>query len=75
MQFDTITLDHRDDYLTITLNRPGVKNALNAQMRAELLRAVKDAPKDARALVITGADTAFCSGQDLGDGRSAANID
>lgn len=75
MQYDTISLEHRDGYLTITLNRPTVKNALNAQMRAELLRAVKDAPKDARALVITGAETAFCSGQDLGDGHSAANID
>ena len=75
MQYDTISLDHQDDYLTITLDRPTVKNALNAQMRAELLRAVKDAPKDARALVITGAGDAFCSGQDLGDGRSVANID
>jgi len=75
MHYETITLEHQDDYLTITLNRPEVKNALNAQMRAELLRAVKDAPKDARALVFTGAETAFCSGQDLGDGRSAANID
>ena len=75
MQYDTISLDHQDDYLTITLDRPIVKNALNAQMRAELLRAVKDAPKDARALVITGAGDAFCSGQDLGDGRSVANID
>ena len=75
MEYDTIKLEHRDDYVVITLNRPKVKNALNAQMRAELLRAVKDSAKEARALVITGAETAFCSGQDLGDGRSAANID
>ena len=52
---------------TVTLNRPDVMNALSTQMRAELLHALREAPKSARVLVLTGAGKAFCSGQDLGD--------
>ena len=37
--------------------------------------AVTETGKTARVLVLTGAGTAFCSGQDLGDRVSAANLD
>ncbi len=75
MNYDTIRLDLRDGLAVITLNRPDVMNALNTRMRAELLDAVKAAPGQARALVLTGAGRAFCSGQDLGDAATAANVD
>lgn len=75
MNYDTITYSLRDDLAVITLNRPEVMNALNTQMRAELLHAVKEACKEARALVLTGAGSAFCSGQDLGDARTADQLD
>jgi len=55
--------------VTLTLNRPEKKNAMNAAMFNELLavfREVNDAPAD-RVLVITGAGDAFCSGADLSD--------
>jgi len=55
--------------------RPDMMNALNRQMRAELTHALKDLAKRARVLVLTGEGRAFCSGQDLGDGGNAANID
>lgn len=75
MDYQAITLVIADDIATLTLNRPDVMNALNTQMRAEITHAVKDASRKARVLVMTGAGTAFCSGQDLGDGGNAANLD
>ena len=75
MQYQAIHLSQRDDIAVLTLNRPEVMNALNTQMRAEILHAVKDAQTRARVLVITGQGTAFCSGQDLGDGVTAGNVD
>jgi 2-(1,2-epoxy-1,2-dihydrophenyl)acetyl-CoA isomerase len=52
---------------TLTLNRPGRKNALNAQLWVELADALRAAARDTelRALVITGAGGAFCSGADI----------
>ena len=75
MDYQAITLDINDDIAVLTLNRPDVMNALNTQMRAEIIHAIKAAGREARVLVMTGAGQAFCSGQDLGDGGSAANLD
>jgi len=75
MNYQTIRLTVRDDLAVLTLNRPDVMNALNTQMRAEITHAVKEAEKNARVLVMTGKGRAFCSGQDLGDGGNAANLD
>jgi enoyl-CoA hydratase len=50
----------------ITLNRPAARNALTHSMYAELERLVRAARGEgARCLVITGADPAFCSGDDV----------
>lgn len=75
MDYSAIRLETANDVATLTLNRPEVKNALNVQMRAEITHAVKAAERDARVLVIGGAGDAFCSGQDLGDGGNATNLD
>jgi 2-(1,2-epoxy-1,2-dihydrophenyl)acetyl-CoA isomerase len=55
---------------TLTLNRPDALNALTAELRRELLAAIKAASRDAevRAVVITGAGRAFCAGADLRGG-------
>lgn len=71
MDYQTIRLTHTDGYAEIALDRPDVKNALSTQMRAELLHAVKSAEKEARAIVLTGTGDAFCSGQDLSDGKKS----
>lgn len=67
--YDTIlaALDH--GVLTVTLNRPDVLNAFNEQLSADLLAVLEYARGDAavRAVVLTGAGRAFCSGQDLKD--------
>jgi enoyl-CoA hydratase len=57
----------RDDHVgLITLNRPEARNALTIGMYRELERLVRAAPAEgARCLVVTGADPAFCSGDDV----------
>ncbi len=75
MDYQTIKLDITDGVAVITLNRPDTMNALTQQMRAEITDAVIDAGGKARVVVLTGAGRAFCSGQDLGDGGSAASLD
>ncbi|MEM9434083.1 MAG: enoyl-CoA hydratase-related protein [Pseudomonadota bacterium] len=75
MQYETIRLSVRDGVAVLELNRPDLMNALNSQMRAEILHAVKDAQSRARVLVLTGKGRAFCSGQDLGDATTAARVD
>lgn len=50
----------------ITLNRSEARNALTWAMYAELERLVRTAPAaGARCLLVTGADPAFCSGDDV----------
>lgn len=51
----------------VTLNRPGARNAMSRQLVRELRRIVADldARDDIDALVLTGADPAFCAGLDL----------
>ncbi|NIP16455.1 MAG: hypothetical protein GWM88_17580 [Pseudomonadales bacterium] len=53
--------------LTVTLNRPERKNAFDGTMRHAIRRMLTEVRDDARvrALVITGAGDAFCSGADL----------
>ena len=75
MQYETLRLSISNNVAVIAFSRPEVMNALNTQMRAEILHAVKAAEKDARALVITGKGKAFCSGQDLGDRATVASTD
>jgi len=52
---------------TITLNRPDALNALTVPMKQALLAAFRRVERDAsvRAVILTGAGRAFCSGQDL----------
>ena len=73
MDYQTIELSYTDGYAVILMNRGSVMNALNTQMRAELLHAYGEASREARAIVLTGAGRAFCSGQDLGDRATVAN--
>ncbi|SHG37246.1 enoyl-CoA hydratase-related protein [Cognatishimia maritima] len=80
MDYQAIELNVADGVAVLTLNRPEKMNALNAQMRAEITHAVNDIAlhghmQGIRVLVLTGAGAAFCSGQDLGDGGNAANLD
>ena len=66
-RMETIEVARRDHVVTVTLNRPEKKNAINGKMWDELLATfaeIRDTADD-RVLVITGAGGAFCSGADL----------
>lgn len=70
MSYETLIYGLDGGVATITLNRPERMNALSFTLLTELAQAVIQAQADgARALVLTGAGGAFCSGADLiGDG-------
>lgn len=61
-----LTVDHGAVRL-LTMNRPQARNALSRTLIQELYAALADADDDAgvRAVVLTGADPAFCAGVDL----------
>jgi enoyl-CoA hydratase len=62
-----ITWEQRDDGVGIvTLDRPEARNALTYAMYDELERIASSAQRNGvRCLVVTGADPAFCSGDDV----------
>ncbi|RBW68571.1 enoyl-CoA hydratase/isomerase family protein [Bacillus taeanensis] len=64
----TILTNIENHVMTITLNRPEKKNAFNAQMIDEWVKALEDAKEndDVNVIVVTGAGNAFCSGGDVG---------
>src|SRR4051812_21018589 len=67
--FDCVAARVAAHVAVITLNRPQRRNALNYQAYAELesaFRAASDDP-EVRCVVVTGADPAFCSGDDVGE--------
>ncbi|HEY6619656.1 MAG TPA: enoyl-CoA hydratase/isomerase family protein [Steroidobacteraceae bacterium] len=64
-----LTEDPADGVRVITLNRPSRLNAITAELLEDLNRELQLANQDAaiRAIVLTGAGRAFCSGDDLKD--------
>lgn len=86
MGFETITTGHEGTtsqggatsqgggLFRLTLNRPDRLNAFTLTMHAELQAALDQAEAEgARALLLTGAGRAFCSGQDLSERRGVAD--
>ena len=75
---EEIRSERRGEIEILTLDRPEARNALTHQTYAELEHAVRETT--ARCLVITGADPAFCSGDDVrkvmggGEGKPAAAL-
>lgn len=66
MSEDAVLLDIEDGTARITLNKPGVQNALSEDVSTGVIEAVRTIEEsDARAVVIAGAGDAFCSGGDI----------
>ena len=75
---DQLLCSIRHGVATLTLNRPEARNALSAQLSPALGRMIVQCGADdtVRALLITGAGTAFCAGGDvknMGDRRVATD--
>jgi len=70
---DLIQTELNDGVLSLRINRPEKKNALNLAMYASLAAALRAADLNAavRAVVISGTDDCFTSGNDLADFLSA----
>ena len=67
-EFETIRVEHDGPVMTITLDRPDRLNACPPAMADEIFAALRDRG-DARAILLTGAGRAFCSGADLAGGE------
>src|SRR6266513_5509038 len=61
---------------TIILNRPDKRNALSRQMLSDLIQALDDLhhERKVRAVILTGAGTAFCAGMDLAEMQETAKL-
>ena len=76
LDFKTTLLDIKNNIMTITLNRPEKKNALNNVMMNELNYALAYAKQESsiRVLVIAAEGNIFCAGADLTRAKSKSNV-
>src|ERR1700683_2110780 len=60
----------------LTMNRPEARNALSPKLIGTLYAALREADDDAsvRAVVLTGADPAFCAGVDLKEAQRLRSV-
>jgi enoyl-CoA hydratase/carnithine racemase len=71
----TVLITRKEDVALVTLNRPESLNAVNYELRATLIKRLRELNSDTgvRAIVLTGAgERAFCAGQDL---REASEVE
>jgi enoyl-CoA hydratase/carnithine racemase len=70
---DLVTVEPRNGYAIVRLDRPEKKNAMNRQARRELLAAFHASRAGCKAVVLTGSGDSFCSGVDLKEARADAD--
>lgn len=61
-----VTIERDGHVAVVTLRRPAARNAMNVALGTATCDAIRSC-QDARAIVLTGADPAFCAGLDLKD--------
>jgi enoyl-CoA hydratase len=74
---DLVLVERADGVCVVTLNRPAARNALNEALHRASAAALEAAENDPAvdAVVLTGADPAFCAGLDLKElGAGGANL-
>jgi isohexenylglutaconyl-CoA hydratase len=66
-QCEELLLDLSEGILSVTLNRPHKRNAMNAQLVAEIMSVFSaiENSEDIRAVVLRGAEGHFCAGGDI----------
>jgi 2-(1,2-epoxy-1,2-dihydrophenyl)acetyl-CoA isomerase len=72
--YETVSIYRNGAAAKLELNRPDRMNALNEQLRIDLLAAVDEIARDdgIRAVLLTGSGRAFSSGADLRESRAAS---
>lgn len=67
MSEEHLLVERADGYAVLTLNRPDARNALSPALLADLCAAFHalNREDEVRAVILTGAGTAFCAGLDL----------
>jgi enoyl-CoA hydratase len=75
LSFENIIYERKGQIAYLTLNRPDKLNALNGELMAEFKGAMGavEADDEVRALIITGAGRAFCSGFDIQRSNESAD--
>src|SRR4029450_11080874 len=70
----TVTVKVNHPSGSIILNRPDKRNAITRQMMADIAQALDDLHQErkVRAVILTGAGTAFCAGMDLDEMQATA---
>lgn len=65
--YQCLDFERRGRVLTVALNRPEQRNAVNARLHTELSRLWPDLQRDAESdvIVLTGRGSAFCAGGDI----------
>ena len=75
MNSENLTVNFAGHLATVTLNRPDVRNAFNAELIADITRAFMELSQrsEVRCIVLAANGTAFCAGADLNWMRSMAD--
>ncbi|MGG5170785.1 enoyl-CoA hydratase/isomerase family protein [Pseudarthrobacter sp. J1738] len=63
--FQTLRVEAGDTALTVSLNRPEVRNAINQQMVDELHQICAELERNPKILILTGSEKIFASGADI----------
>ena len=68
-QFKFIKYVEENRTAVISMNRPELYNALNAEAKMEIVGALREANKspNVHSIILNGEGKAFCTGQDLND--------
>ena len=76
MSPEVLEVSTRDSITHVTLNRPEVRNAFNAELIAELHRAFERLGSDEslRAVILSGAGKTFCGGADINWMRASLEL-
>jgi 2-(1,2-epoxy-1,2-dihydrophenyl)acetyl-CoA isomerase len=75
MTYETIELERDGDVAIIRLNDPATLNAVTLKTIVEIGDALDEIEGSARAMVLTGAGRAFCSGANLTGGMGVGETD
>jgi len=77
MSYELILIDNPLPLVRrVTLNRPEKRNALNHQLRGEIIDALREADRDpqVRCTILRGAGPCFSAGYDLGGGNAGQEL-